>query len=115
MKPYRHSRNSIKSFGGSLEDYLPIHDFIDSSKQAVPDMRHRTVLHSAFGIYIVEKVFGTFIRNADGKTVQVRDIAENHVLEDLGFIPTLEDYLKGMPMYEWIGGPVTKTRYIKVD
>jgi hypothetical protein len=104
MKPYLHGKISVKRFGGKPEDYLAIHDFIDSSKAHLPDMRHRAILHSSFGIYITEKVFGTNIINSDGKTVSVRDIAEQHVIDDMGTIPTVQDYLQGMPMYEWLGG-----------
>lgn len=105
MKPYLHAQVSVKKWGGEPEEYMPIHDFIDSSKAAHPDMRHRAILHSAFGIYIVERVFGTFITLANGRKVQVRDIAEQHVIDDMGTIPTLEDYLRGMPFYDWLGGP----------
>jgi hypothetical protein len=105
MKPYLHAQVSVRKWGGKPEDYLAIHDFIDSSKAAHPDMRHRAVLHSAFGIFITERVFGTFITTSEGRKVQVRDIAEQHVIDDLGTIPTLEDYLRGMPFYDWLGGP----------
>ena len=104
MKPYLHGKISVKRFGGKPEDYQAIHDFIDSSKAHVPDMRHRAILHSSFGIYITEKVFGTNITNSEGNLVSVRDIAEQHVLDDLGTIPTVQDYLSGMPMYDWLGG-----------
>ena len=128
MKPWIHAKNSVRDFGGRPEDYIEIHDFIDSSKAAVPDMRHRACFHSSFGIFIVEKVFCNyqknaqcmmvqtpFIKNADGAIVQVRDIAEKHVLEDMGRIPTLEDYYKGMPIYEWLGGPKRVSRFITMD
>lgn len=78
MKPHLHAKNSVKNHGGVIEDYLPIHDFIDSSKIAVPDMRHRSMLHSAWGVYLVERVFGTLITNSDGRRVSTRDIAEEH-------------------------------------
>lgn len=108
MKPYIHAKNSAKAFGGIPEDYLSIHDFLDSSKAHFPDMRHRAILHSSFGIYIAERIFGTFMTNREGKKVQVRDIAEKHVIEDMGKIPTVQDYLQGMPLYEWLGGPKRK-------
>lgn len=108
MKPYMHGKVSVKKFGGRVEDYLPIHDFIDSSKAHFPDMRHRALLHSSFGIFIVEKVFGTYIINCDDKKIMTRDIAEQHVIDDLGRIPTVQDYLKDMPFYNWLGGPARK-------
>lgn len=110
MKPYLHGKISVKKFGGKTSDYQAIHDFIDSSKACEPTLKHRAILHSSFGIYITEKVFGINIMNSDGKEVSVRDIAEQHVIDDLGRIPTVQDYLDGMPMYEWLGGPKRKIR-----
>jgi hypothetical protein len=108
MKPYFHGKVTVKKYGGKVEDYQSIHDFIDSSKAHFPDMRHRALLHSSFGIFLVEKIFGIFITNSDGKKVQIRDIAEQHILDDLGRIPTVQDYLQGMPIYDWLGGPKRK-------
>ena len=115
MKPYIHAKNTVKKFGGKPEDYLKIHDFLDSSKVCFPDMRHRTILHNSFGCYIAERVFGTFIVNSDGMQVQVRDIAENHIIEDMGRIPTVGDYLRGMPFYNWLGGKKKNKRVINLD
>jgi hypothetical protein len=114
MKPHIHAKNSVKKHGGVLEDYLPIHDFIDSSKVAVPDMRHRAMLHSAWGIYLVERVFGTLITNSEGKRVSTRDLAEEHVIDDIGFIPTMQDYLQHMTLEPWMGGKRVK-RFIPID
>jgi hypothetical protein len=104
MKPYLHGLKSVKRFGGTPEDYQKVHDFIDSSKAHFPDMRHRALLHSSFGIYLVEQVFGLFIVNSDGKKVQTRDIAEQHVIDDMGRIPTVQDYLQHLPLLPWLGG-----------
>jgi hypothetical protein len=103
-KPYVHAQSSVKRYGGKVEDYLPIHERIDSTKSAHAEVTHRCVFHSAFGIYIIEEIFGRFITNSDGKQVFVRDIAEQHVLEDLGFIPSLSDWLKEMPPQPWMAG-----------
>lgn len=107
-KPLIHAESSVRRYGGSVEDYLPIHDFMDSSKAALADVRHRAVFHSAFGIYVVERVFGDYITNSDGKRVSVRDVAEDHVKEDLGFIPTMEHWLKNMPISDWMAGKRTR-------
>ncbi len=108
MKPMVHARISAKKFGGVAEDYLAIHDFFDMTKMALPDIRHRMVLHNSVGCYIAEKVFGHTITNSDNKTVHVRDVAEAHIIEDLGFIPTLERCFSGMPLEPWMGGKVAK-------
>ncbi len=114
MKPYKHAKNSANKFGGVPEDYQRIHDFIDSSKSSVPDMRHRAQFHHAFGIYTVEAVFGTNMMNSDGKLVSVRDIAEDHVIEDLGYIPTLEDWIENMELKPWMSGE-KRRRFIPID
>lgn len=104
MKPHLHSKASVHKYGGIEKDYQEIHDFIDSSKCAHPDIRHRALLHSSFGIYIVEKVFGIVIINSSNKEVSVRDIAEDHIIQDLGFIPSVEKYLNNMTIQPWMSG-----------
>ena len=90
MKAFLHGKIHAKKYGGTPDDYADIDDFIDSSKQAVADVRHRAILHSAFGCYIVEQMFGRTRRNSDGKEYSPRDVAEDHILQDLGFIPSME-------------------------
>lgn len=114
MKPYYHAKISAKRYGGLPEDYYEIHDFFDSSKQCLPDVRHRALLHSSFGIYILEKVFGTTIQNSDGKHVCVRDIGEDHVQQDMGFIPTVEWWFQNMPIEPRMIGKQSK-KIEKVD
>jgi hypothetical protein len=115
MKPYLHALVSVKKWGGEPAEYLSIHDFLDSSKSSFPDMRHRAILHSSFGIYICEQVFGHNITLANGKLVSVRDIAEQHVIDDMGRIPTVQDYLIGMPFYEWLGGTKKEKQVTKIS
>jgi hypothetical protein len=115
MKPYLHAQVSVKKWGGEVSDYLAIHDFIDSSKASHADMRHRAILHSSFGVFIVERVFGHCLTLTGGRIVQVRDVAEQHVIDDLGRIPNVSEYLDGMPMYEWLGGPKRKLTATKIQ
>ena len=100
--PYEHSKSSVKKFGGKPEDYLPIHNYFDQSKEIFPDMRHRALRHHSAGIYEAERIFGEKITNSDGKEVYVRYIGEQHVIEDLGFIPTLEDWLCNLELQKWM-------------
>ena len=104
MKPFLHSRIHAKKYGGIPSDYDDIDTFIDSSKMTCPDMRHRAILHSAFGCFIVEQVFGITRVNSDGITYSPRDVAEDHIIQDLGFIPTTEAYLKNMTLQPWMSG-----------
>jgi len=103
-KPLLHAEHSAQKHGGIVEDYLPIHNFIDSSKAHVPDIRHRALLHNSFGIYLTEQVFGVYIVNSDGKKVSVRDVAEEHIKQDMGNIPTVQDWLKCMGIQDWMLG-----------
>lgn len=104
MKPYIHCQLSVKKYKGSVEDYMKIHEWFDQTKAFIPDMRHRSILHNAFGIYLCQQVFGFTITNSDDKIVSVRDIGEDHVLQDLGTIPTLQDCLGDIEMKDWFGG-----------
>lgn len=120
MKPFLHSKIHVKKYGGVPEDYADIDDFIDSTKQAVPDVRHRAVLHSAFGCFLVEKVFGRTRINSAGKEYSPRDVAEDHIQQDLGFIPTLENYLNNMQIQPWMSGTEkknagSKSKFIKLE
>lgn len=115
MKPWLHAKSSARKHGGKPEDYLPIHDLLDSTKSAHASIKHRAVLHNAFGIYLVEKVFGTVLTNSDGREYSVRDVAEQHVLEDLGTIPSLDDWLRCMTLEQWMGGPTKRERIVKLE
>ena len=106
MKPYIHAKSSAAKFGGKPEDYLVVHDLMDSSKSSLADVRHRALFHSAFGIFMVEKMLGTTLTNSDGRKISVRDIAEQHVMEDLGFIPTVETWFRNMRIEPWMNGAV---------
>lgn len=112
MSPYKHTLSSIKEWGGSYDDYYEIHEFLDSTKLHYDDLRHRSILHNTFGIGICEKLFGSFITNTDGKNVEVRYIAQKHIQEDLGFVPTLKDWCGNIVVKDWMSGKyetITKT------
>lgn len=111
MKPLYHARASVRRYGGQLEDYEEIHNFIDSSKMCLGDMRHRALFHSTLGCFLVEKIYGLSLMNSDGKEISTRQIAEDHVKEDLGFLPTPEQWLKNLPLEPWmLGGEVPKLK-----
>ncbi len=88
---FYHARSSAKRFGGKPEDYLKYHEWMDHTKAHLADARHRLVLHNSWGIFLAEDVFGkTIVRTSDGKEIPLRPVLEQHVLEDLGRIPTLQ-------------------------
>jgi hypothetical protein len=104
-KPWIHAVSSVQKFGGKPEDYLPIHSFMDSSKGVIPDSRHRALTHTSWFLSVVlERVFGVTITNSDDKIVSVRDVGEQHILEDFGnrFIPSAQDYLQEIEWRDWM-------------
>lgn len=115
MKPFIHARSSAKKFGGTTAEYLDIHQFLDSSKAHFADVRHRALFHNTFGCFIVEQIFGVTRFNSDGREYSTRDIAEQHILEDLGTIPTVGDYLKHMELQTWMGGRTPKKMFIAME
>jgi hypothetical protein len=101
--PYHHALSSVKKYGGIPEDYLEIHAWFDQTKAHLPDARHRAILHSSFGIFLCEQVFGATLTNGDGRVVPVRLIGEQHVMEDMGgTIPTVQDWLRDLPLSSWM-------------
>ncbi len=102
MKSYNHCKSSVKLFGGEEDDYLPIHQWFDESKEHFADIRHRALRHHSQGIAECEKQFGVYIYNSDGKKVITKSIAEQHVREDIGFIPSVEDWLELIKPQPWM-------------
>ena len=100
-----HSKSSARKFGGIPEDYLNIHIKMDCSKAYVADNRHRALTHNNFWIHeVMIPIFGYTFKNSAGKDVCVKDICEQHILEDFGmrFIPTPQDYLENMEFMDWM-------------
>lgn len=87
--PYHHALSSVKKWGGTADDFLPLHTWFDESKMLTADFRHRALRHHAEGIFMLERFFGITITISTGRIVPVRLIGEQHVREDLGFIPAL--------------------------
>lgn len=78
------------------------------------DVRHRALLHSTWGVYLTRQVFGDTL--TVGRTrVPVREIAEQHILQDLGRIPSPSDWLSNMEIQPWMGGKVGKARSMTWD
>ncbi|MGB0011684.1 MAG: hypothetical protein WBQ03_08760 [Candidatus Sulfotelmatobacter sp.] len=102
--PLKHAENSARKFGGKAEDYLAIHNWFDESKSFFTDFRHRALRHHAEGIFLCERIFGVAIVNSEGGQVPLRYIGEQHVREDLGRIPTAQDWLSQIKPARWMYG-----------
>lgn len=105
MIPFIHAQLSVKRYGGIENDYLDIHELMDSSKAAFPNNGHRVLTHNSwFVVNILPKVFGHQRVNSDGKTYNVKDVGEYHILEDfkMRFIPSVQDYLEHLDVQSWM-------------
>jgi len=108
--PLEHAKNTARKFGGVVEDYLTIHQWFDESKAIVADFRHRALRHHSEGIFLAERIFGVSVENSDGRVVPVRYIGEQHVREDLGRIPSFQDWALRIRPEPWMRGQrITKT------
>jgi hypothetical protein len=102
--PMEHAKSSARRFGGKPGDYQAIHDWFDESKSYVADFRHRALRHHAEGIFLAQRIFGHSITNSDNRVVPVRYIGEQHVREDLGRIPSFQDWISEVPIRPWMYG-----------
>ena len=92
--PIEHSKSSVHKFGGKVEDYQHLHEWLDETKGWCGDFLHRMFRHHSEGIFEMEKKFGTEFKNSDGKTVYTRYVGEQHVQEDCyGYVPSAKEWI----------------------
>ena len=100
---FHHAVSSARKWGGTPEYYLPVHTWFDGSKLILADFRHRALRHHAEGCWLAEQIFGVAITNSAGRVVPVRLIAEQHIVEDLGRIPSFADWVRCIRPEPWMG------------
>ena len=100
--PYYHSVSSAKRFGGTPDDYQEVHEWFDRGKASQPDFKHRALSHHTQGIYDAAQLFGATILISTGARVPTRLIGEQHVMEDLGFVPSLQDWMDLLFVKRWM-------------
>jgi hypothetical protein len=98
MKPLQHAKASASRHGGVWRDYLSVHNVFDCSKAAFATTQHRALLHNELGIEITVLKNGETLINSDGATVAVRELATEHLLEDIGFTPRLDQWLAAVEL-----------------
>lgn len=109
MNSFHHAQSAARKWGGVPEDYIDIEEFIDSSKKIIGDVRHRSMYHHTTGVWLCQEIFGRTISVGErGILIPVRLIAERHILEDLGWLPSPKDYIDGMSIKPWMSGAQRK-------
>lgn len=128
--PHHHAVSSSRKWGGTPDDYIEIHNWFDETKALLADFRHRALRHHAEGIFLCERIFGHTIELSicgrcglveaehpvietelfmprdcmefKAKVIPVRWIGEQHVQEDLGFIPSANQWLERIQAEPWM-------------
>ncbi len=90
-----------KRWGGKPEHYYPIHAWLDESKTFYADFRHRALRHHTEGIGLALKIFGPMVK-VGRRRVSVRLICENHIKEDVGWLPSVQDWLCNLRAQPWM-------------
>lgn len=86
MRPWQHARSSAGKLRSWTDD-LDVHEFVDASKFACADRRHRVVLHHVdLGAAVTSRVFN--------KRSDILEVVTSHVVEDLGRTATVEDWFE---------------------
>ena len=96
MTPWKHAESSARKWGGVPADYVALHDWFDETKSFTGDWTHRALRHHSAGIQWSIERFGHVIVNSKGLAIPTKMLAEQHVEEDCGFIPTPQDWLKAL-------------------
>lgn len=102
---YHHAKSSAKKFGGLWDEYIAIHEWFDESKMFCGDFRHRALRHHTAGIQEATQKFGVLLINSDKREIPIRWIAEQHVLEDCGYLPSVNDWLEQIQPQSWMNHP----------
>lgn len=97
-----HAQSSVRKFGGSVEDFLPIHEWFDATKELVGDFRHRAMRHHMTGVMECIRIFGPTITLSTGRVIPTQLIGEQHLMEDFGCLPTVQDWLRNIKPEKWM-------------
>jgi hypothetical protein len=118
MTPYKHAQSSAQKWGGEPEDYIALHDWFDETKQYTGDWTHRALRHHSAGVQWAIEKFGHTIENYIGQKIPTKILAEQHLMEDCGFIPTPKDYLSPLTKHpeKWMltVGKTSKTLNLEI-
>ena len=87
----------------TVDDFMAVHAWFDASKSITADFRHRALRHHAEGIFMAETIFGATLTLSTGRIIPTRWVGEQHVKEDLGFIPSFADWVKAIRPEPWMG------------
>ena len=86
-------------------------EWFDESSEHVNDLRHRLMRHHSQGIAECVRRFGRLLTLSNGRQVPMKKIAERHIVEDLGFVPAVADWVRSLKLQPWMMRP-KRTRVV---
>ena len=98
MTPVHHALHSAHRWGGTIATYVPVHAWLDQSKAAWSDPRHRAFLHHRQGAILAALLL---LPTTEGPR-STREVAEDHIMEDLGFLPDAKEWLVHLRPKSWM-------------
>ena len=100
---YDQCLRSVERWGGLWTDYQALHQFLDWPRDYLPDGRYRRVLHNGWGVSLAAQAFGLALtRASDQAQLPTHLLAEQHILNEMPAIPTLEASLEGITLQRWM-------------
>jgi len=96
MKPLQHAQISAKTHGGRWQDYIEVHNFLDSSKATCAHFKHRFLLHHREGVELGVRILGETVINSENKQIETRRLLTDHLIEDVGRIASVEDWARDL-------------------
>jgi hypothetical protein len=93
---------SAARFGGDPSAYLALHAWFLETRNWSYGPEHLLFRHHAFGIFEAEARFGPVIASDNGKAVPTRVVAERHVQQVLGRVPSAADFLRRIKGERWM-------------
>lgn len=97
-----HLERLAAKVGGQPADYGALFDWFERPGLLMDDPRFAGLLRNAFGVFLAERCFGVlFRRPSDQRVLPTRFVAERLVKLEHGSIPSLYDFLTGMPIGPW--------------
>lgn len=114
---YFHAKSSVRSWGGLVEDYLPLHNWFDATKAIRADFRHRALRHHNQGIKLAELIFGPSSIKIGGDPgtalfthaeIPVKEIGLQHMNEDFKDCPDYSKWYELIELQPWMKKKLSK-------
>ena len=109
--PYHHALSSVKKWGGTVDDYMAIHAWFDAQKPILQTFGTGPCVTMRRESGSPRRSSARRSPSRPGAIIPTRWVGEQHVREDLGFIPSFADWVKAIRPEPWMGRPSGSRRW----